>query len=145
MRKRRVIFLDIDGVLICWDKKISAYPEKFDRERVSLLRQAVEELELKLVISSGWRDQRNWLKKIRNAFSEAGWQKPPIIGRTPLGGRGRGEQIQSWLIDNPVESYVILDDIWFDILSEQVDRLIKCDELKGLRPKHVTAIKRLFS
>ena len=137
--------MDIDGVLICWDKKISAYPDKFDRERVSLLREAVEELGLKLVISSGWRDQRNWLKKIRRAFSEVGWQNPPIIGRTPLGGRGRGEQIQSWLNENPVESFVILDDIWFDILPEQVDRLIKCDELTGLREKHIQAIKRLLS
>jgi hypothetical protein len=83
--------------------------------------------------------------KIRRAFSEAGWQKPPIIGRTPCGGRGRGEQIQSWLKENPVDSFVILDDIWFDILPEQVERLIKCEELAGLQKKHIRDIRRLFT
>jgi hypothetical protein len=128
----KVLFLDMDGVLnnrrAMWRAKFyGEHPEgkmgqvfTVDPLLVAKLRAVVEELDLKIVVSSTWRHH---MRYVFGALAWAGWDKPPIIGRTTTDYGKRGEQIAAWLLQNDVEAYAILDDDEYDI--HQKDRLVK--------------------
>ncbi len=85
----RVIFLDIDGVLNS-HRTAAAYREplmrKLDPVSVKLLHRIVSKADAKLVISSTWRLDPDWLTLVWGCLREAGWPCDygdcPIIGRT---------------------------------------------------------------
>lgn len=145
MAQKRVLFLDIQGVLVNrasilnWDSH-----EFFDPNAVSLLRNVVEKFQLELVISSSWRNDHDWLLKIQLAFRKCGWRNPPIIGKTGSSSHGRGEEIQTWLKENPVDAYAIIDDILFGIYANQMERFVQCDEELGLTGKEANELTKLF-
>lgn len=52
--KQKVIFLDVDGVLTHEDY-LNGVEEDLDREKITFLKQIVEETDAKIVLSSTWR------------------------------------------------------------------------------------------
>jgi hypothetical protein len=112
----RVIFLDIDGVLNCWETTerwrgfIGIDPKLAQR-----LAELVRVTSAKVVLSSTWRRDPDWLKTMQ-ANHVVG-----LIDRTPLlPNRPRGEEIDLWLHEHPeVERYAIIDDD-SDMLDEQM-------------------------
>lgn len=64
----KVIFLDIDGVLIkLYDKVKKTYTE-FDADRVEILKRMLDEHDFKIVISSAWR---HCMRNVQAAFLQA--------------------------------------------------------------------------
>jgi hypothetical protein len=147
----KIVFLDLDGVLnshlfLLARAKQSAdgtydqgparrnMAHMLDRTAVLRLNRLLAVTGAQVVISSSWRipwscqQITRWL--VRRGF------KGDVIGRTPTYGKGRGNEIQQWLVANgPVASFVILDD---DSDMEPLQhRHVKTTWGEGLLDEHV--------
>jgi len=109
----RVVFLDIDGVLV---NRRSGMRAVADHRCVYALNYLLDVSTAQLVISSAWRFCG--LEEMRLILGHWG-VRGEVIGITPdltrkvLGVYSaveRGHEIQAWLDENPCDSYVILDD-----------------------------------
>lgn len=149
----KVIFLDIDGVLntgiyaihyfdICKHFGLSRNGAKdlrhglrdefgshFDNRCVQLLQYIIEETGAKIVISSTWRGSGLQMMQLM-------WERRKlpgkVIGVTPfLNDLDRGYEIDEWLKENQVDSYVIIDDDC-DILPQQINNFVQTDGEYGL-------------
>lgn len=124
----KIIFLDVDGVLVtarhkrlrpgfrrCRDltRTGCGYAE-FDPECVANLNRICESARALIVVSSTWREFFGSLDTMRSMFREQG-VTGTIIGRTPINhsiDSLRGGEIAEWLDENEesIETCVILDD-----------------------------------
>lgn len=146
----KVIFLDIDGVLV--NSKSPTLPRienlpAPDPVCVQALNRIVAATEAKIVISSSWRKGKH-REDMECTFVH--WNVPgEIIGITP--GRlnqHRGTEIQAWLdfrkeLFNDVESFVILDDDT-DMLH-LTTRLVRTSFSQGLTEKHADLAIEMLS
>lgn len=139
----RVIFLDIDGVLVNrWSlSNHSGIYAKAHPDCVAALNYIVEETGACIVVSSTWRHAG--VSKMRDFLSEWG-VKAKVLGCTPdlsrkegrlFIGTVRGDEIQAWLDGlsghfGPVESFVILDDD--NDMRHLKDRLVRTEFVCGL-------------
>jgi hypothetical protein len=105
---RRVIFLDIDGVLAPirrWDR----YGD-LDPGCIRALNEIVAQGGADVVVSSTWRYGRTVaeLQAMLDAHGFVG----RVLDKTPIGGPGdgRGEEIAAWLAAHAVDGYAIIDD-----------------------------------
>jgi len=105
---RRVIFLDIDGVLAPirrWDR----YGD-LDPACIQVLNEIVARGGADVVVSSTWRYGKT-VAELQAMLESQGFTGC-VLDKTPAGapGAGRGEEIAAWLVDHPVAGYVIIDD-----------------------------------
>ena len=105
---RRVIFLDIDGVLAPvrqWDRYGDLEPACID-----VLNEIAARAEADVVISSTWRYGKT-VAELQAMLETAGFTGS-VVGKTPIGapGANRGAEIAAWLGENAVSGYVIIDD-----------------------------------
>lgn len=159
----KVIFLDIDGVLNSVDtfkenKTIkNLYNKCLDRtymndlkwllldidfEKLQLLKQIIEVTDAKIVISSSWKKLRLY-PLVEEYLIQKGI---PIIGTTKNIKSERGKEIKTYIEENDIDNYIVLDDEIFDDYDELIiNRLIKTDFYQsGLDEQHVEeAIKVL--
>lgn len=143
----KIVFLDIDGVLIPIQKKGNP---KFNSRNIDNLNELIKKTGAKIVITSDWRAKG--IEYIKDTLFNMG-VRGDIIDMTPKftiedENYGtikipRGLEIKEWINkfntfndDNlkVVTSYVILDD-HEDMLIEQIDNYIKIDPLKGFDSK----------
>ena len=141
---RKIIFLDIDGVLNSeefsrwlWnnhEKKYRGY-ELLDQRAILCLQDIVFVTGAEIVLSSSWRISSLRTKQLKEQLLPYGLE---IIDCTISDARGeRGEEIKEWLGRNPdVSHYVILDDD--NDMSDIKDHLIQTTFYKGLLPEHAT-------
>jgi hypothetical protein len=142
----KVVFLDFDGVLNSHGF-LRQQPHRMDRldpAAVARLNAIVARSGAKVVISSSWRIHHS-LDELRHRLGEVGFAGE-VIDRTPdisweeYGDpfRGRAEEIQSWLEGHkgPLESFVVLDDIYLEDLAHV---LVKTEFEAGLGDEHVEA------
>ena len=105
---RRVIFLDIDGVLAPirqWDRYGDLEPAC-----VQVLNEIVARGSADVVVSSTWRYGKT-VAELQEMLEGAGFAGR-VIDTTPIGAPGalRGEEIAAWLAEHTVGGYVIIDD-----------------------------------
>ena len=105
---RRVVFLDIDGVLAPirhWERYGDLEPAC-----IQVLNEIVASARADVVISSTWRHGRTAAEL--QAMLEAAGFSGRVVDKTPTlaPGAERGEEIAAWLADHPVGGYVIIDD-----------------------------------
>ena len=127
---RRVIFLDIDGVLApirTWDRY-----EDLDAACVQVLNEIVAQCSADVVVSSTWRYGKTVaeLQEILDAQGFAG----RVLDKTPsdLPGADRAEEIAAWLAEHEAVDYVIIDD--HVIVGELRTHLVQTHPAHGLRP-----------
>ena len=127
---RRVIFLDIDGVLAPirrWDR----YGD-LDPACIRVLNEIVTHGGADVVVSSTWRYGKTIaeLQEILVAEGFAG----TVVGKTPIGGPGadRGQEIAAWLAEHAVGGYVIIDD--HVDMGELRTHLVLTQPARGLQP-----------
>lgn len=142
----KVIFLDIDGVLNgrYTEETFGGYVFVSD-DKILLLKEIVDSTDAKIVLSSTWR--RGWFLKDRypSYSGEEVWLFEAL--QEKLGEHGielmdyteefgsRGDEIGKWLKNHtgePIESYVILDDMDEDELRPHTNRLIQTNAAEGL-------------
>jgi hypothetical protein len=144
----RVIFLDIDGVLISHRSTISfghrpndltpADVAKFDPVALALLRNLCTVANIQIILSSSWRILHAW-QDVGKALDL------PLIDATPrlLGERGR--EIAHWLSNHPeVERYAIIDDD-SDMLPEQKPFFVHCNGSNGFTWPEFEKLCAIFS
>jgi hypothetical protein len=105
---RRVIFLDIDGVLAPireWDR----YGD-LDPACIQVLNEIVAGGGAEVVVSSTWRYGRS-VGELQDMLDAQGFTGS-VLDKTPAGppGTARGDEIAAWLADHAVAGYVIIDD-----------------------------------
>jgi hypothetical protein len=105
---RRVVFLDIDGVLAPirrWDR----YGD-LDPGCIQVLNEIVVRGGADVVVSSTWRYGKT-IGELQAMLDAEGFTGR-VLDKTPTGapGAGRGEEIASWLAAHAVAGYVIIDD-----------------------------------
>ncbi|NPV87345.1 MAG: hypothetical protein HPY45_15205 [Anaerolineae bacterium] len=130
-KRRRVIFLDIDGVLNSISRQNECKWET-DPHNVDVLNKIVKETGAVVVISSGWRFVY-WLGEIRRFLLENGVEADIVDVVSPFL-ENKGDAVEAWLMRHTkdVDSYVILDDCSFLFHEEQLDKLVETDYRVGL-------------
>ena len=154
MAERRIIFLDVDGVLNSALVYGNLGPglERIDPDAVQRVNVITDATGAKVVISSSWRVLHPFADLLM-ALSKKG-MTAPVVGVTPdlsstegelvYRGRPRGDEIKAWLdaVSPPVTSFVILDDD--DDMEPHMDHLVQTSFDDGLQDEHVErAIKML--
>lgn len=136
-KMRKIIFLDIDGVLndaACLNKASKLGGEAkwlamLSPLLISRLNTLVEKTGAEIVISSTWRLCHSFDRLVELLTRQG--LVASVIGVTPSLYKSRGDDIQQWLTDNPEPTtFVILDDdadMWH--LS---NRLVKTETRRGL-------------
>ena len=117
---RRVVFLDIDGVLAPirrWDR----YGD-LDPACIQVLNEIVARGFADVVVSSTWRHGKT-VAELQEILEAAGFTAP---------GADRGEEIAAWLTEHAVGGYVIIDD-HLD-MGELRHHLIQTHSARGLQP-----------
>lgn len=130
----RIIFLDVDGELTYSNYK-NEDTANIDIKKVKLLKEICDKTDAKVVISSSWRGSEDYTPKIYHVLREIlSKNNIEVLGDTPylkaeiIGddseiitlkenldikckyGTGRAAEIQKWINEHEVESFVILDD-----------------------------------
>ena len=105
---RRVVFLDIDGVLAPirrWDRYGDLEPAC-----IHVLNEIVAGAGAGVVVSSTWRYGKT-VAELQAMLDAAGFNGS-VIDKTPLGppGADGGDEIAAWLEEHDVAGYVIVDD-----------------------------------
>lgn len=145
----KVIFLDIDGVMVTGKVMHSftgVFPD-FSQTCVACLNDLTRRTGAKLVISSTWRWAHPKYLDLIQFLKDQGVEAE-VVGMTPrvtaIGSlaESRGFEISSWLEDNPVDSFVILDDD--DDMGELLDKLVKTEFDDGLLPPHVERAQEIL-
>ena len=150
--KMKIIFLDIDGVLVTPGSLQASggkvFPD-FHPPCVACLNEIIKQSGAKIVISSTWRHAHPKYLDL-HFFLKEQQVKGEIISMTRTGDSAhRGIKIMAWLSDHPlvsvknvanqtfrlmpIESYVILD----DTLVRPYDNLVQTNMYEGLNPNHV--------
>ena len=139
----RVIFLDIDGVLVTGESiktfrsaGLSAYDAShtMDVYKLGYVMGIAEQTGSKVVVSSTWRYDAETKDILGSLPLHKDWRTPRAQPNTKgiYLADSRGIEIQQWLDAHPdVESYVIIDDD-SDMLSHQRIRHVKTDFETGL-------------
>lgn len=133
--------MDIDGVLrthnsdLEWSLRLdvpipfNVYERRFDENAVSLINETVGYTRAKIVVTSTWRIKHS-LEELKKIFIANGITAE-VLGTTEIG-TNRGEEIESYINDNEIENYVVVDDQVNDILRYiPEERVIKVDPLVG--------------
>ena len=133
--QRRVIFLDVDGVLrgsscdiesasfvkedpdLFWvDKAVTATLPPFSRACLQRLKDLVAASSAKIVVCSSWRTNATLLSSLIRCLAQFGLPEGSVVGETPILGGSRGAEVAAWLrgaaaaAATPLCSYVVLDD-----------------------------------
>lgn len=127
---RRVVFLDIDGVLAPirqWDR----YGD-LDPACVQVLNEIVTRGQADIVVSSTWRHGKT-IAELQQMLDAQGFTGC-VLGKTPAGAAGarRGEEIAAWLAEHAVDGYVIIDD--HADMGDLHPRLVQTHPALGLQP-----------
>jgi hypothetical protein len=106
VRRRNVIFLDIDGVLNCKrTRNPRALPYVVDKRLLRIFKRLVARTRAKVVLISDWRHDPAGL------FSARYWGIPYADAVPDLPKRSRGDDILLWLRKHPeVTRYAVIDD-----------------------------------
>ena len=159
---RKIIFLDLDGVLNTarWHSQADRnslqdeYGYRFDPVAVANLKKILDETGAEIVISSSWKFMG--LSKMQNMWKERNLPGN-VVGITPnsVGDEFllhanlddmdllsiRGQEIKEWLMlyGKDVTHYVILDDMT-DILIEQEPHFVWIDPEVGITKGNVVQV-----
>ena len=137
---KKVIFLDIDGVLNN-DETFQQAPEKYaagialelafiNPELCSKVRRLVKETDAKIVLSSTWRIKQH-VCQILATFGLVVFNKTPCR----FSYQPRGQEIGMWLRKNQVDTFVILDDE--NDMGNYMSHLVQTNEATGITDKDV--------
>lgn len=143
---RKIIFLDIDGVLNTIRTAImepEGLANSLEPDNIEVLNEIVRETGAAIVISSSWRLDCS-LAELREGFAAAG-AVIDIIDMTPdLDGAPRGHEVAAWIAaqPEPLSHYVILDDD--HDMPDHPGKLVKISAWTGLHDDHVPRVLALL-
>lgn len=155
----KIIFLDIDGVLISqrtyrWWREAHITPEEtlntVDPYHVKFLNKIVEKSGAKVVITSTWRTSRTFTE-IQKIFEKSGFTGE-VVGCTPRDWhRWREREIFAWMEEHGMpDEYVVIDDDVHDLHQFiDLERFVwigrtENGRMLGLQEEHVDPALRIL-
>jgi hypothetical protein len=155
----KIIFLDIDGVLVTWESlriwglsgpTKSRSGGMLDPKSVKVLNEIIEDTGANIVISSSWRIGRT-LEALKSDLTEGGVNCSTMIDFTPRRNDAkRGLEIQEWLnhysfINKTYpEKIVILDDEISD-MDPFKHRVVQSNMVTGLTKQHQVRVLEILN
>ena len=141
---RRVVFLDIDGVLNSRATRPSdraGLRNWLDPVNVAVLNELIDRSEFEIVVTSSWRRDRT-VEELASDFAAVGIRRTPA-GATPDVGRSgaaRGGEIRAWLDAQAAapDRVVVLDDEF--VISGFEKEHVRISSLNGLQREDLGAI-----
>ena len=142
----KILFLDFDGVVSTFEKCW-----RLDEEKLSLLKEIIDNTNAKIVVSSSWKvgynDVDNFIETlggrresetIKNNGNMYQWFCNNIYDITDSNGSWRGDEIQRWIDahEEEIESYAILDDD-SDMRENQLFNFVQTDGYEGITSREV--------
>lgn len=153
MVEYNIIFLDVDGVLNCnatFEKEhppgtpiLDIITSQVEEDKVLLLKEIVELMDARIVVSSTWRQGLEHLDVLTRTLARHGIA---VLDKTPTKFSAmRGVEISDWLNRwyDKVRFYIILDDN-DEMLDEQLPYFLQTSMETGLTRGHVDSARRLF-
>lgn len=145
---RKVIFLDVDGVINSGNNQLRNARLKrtcetmyFNPVCMKLLKELVESTGADLVLSSTWRlpdEKTKSVCHLDNLIKRLADYELGLFSQTGPTRFCRNDEINEWLRSHPdVDGYVILDDVNDDFQGENLRRLVLVDEVVGLTDSNV--------
>ena len=134
VKKMKVIFLDIDGV-VCLHKDKKNWDndeEVFDEDCCKRLKEIMQATGSKLVLSSSWRLFPESIEYVFDQFEPYGITPKDFIGITPLLGERGAEILQYLESRRDIDSFIALDDEMYDCESFPYYRLILTETHSGI-------------
>jgi hypothetical protein len=142
----KIIFLDIDGVLVL-DEAGEPHPEHahpFDKGCVGALNEILNETNAMIVLSSTWK--KVWdLKRLDFIFKFNGVIKSPLDITDDF--NNREKEITDYVQRKNVSDFVILDDIHMDIFPKHFVKCTMSEGLKaeGIKARVISILKRSYA
>ena len=155
-----IIFLDIDGVLNCFDWYASAEFQSLktkddseldiDPKCAHMIVDLCNQFDAKVVITSTWK--LSWYSTVMR-LERGGLPSHYVIDHTPdylwipieNFDKSRGAEIKGWLENHPeVTNYVIVDDRE-DFKEDQIPHFVHVDQTLGLTMENVEQIQNILS
>lgn len=141
MAKRKIIFLDVDGVLNS-DHFIAEYLDEhpnenpisedvLDKHAINRVYNIVTQTGALIVVSSSWRWDEAAYKALKRQLSEGGVSIYDCTHTELIYSHGRAQEIQQWLDENKCDNFVIIDDAEITI-PELAAHHVKTTFLEGL-------------
>lgn len=141
--KKKVLFLDIDGVLNS-RKTLGVYGEHLSSEMVRRLNKIVKLTDCDVVLSSSWRTLFTLEVFHAMMFNQGMTYCHKIVGKTETLSSFRGKEIKDYLDRHPeYDVYCILDDET-DMLDEQKPFFIRTNWDTGLTEDDVVKALELL-
>jgi hypothetical protein len=152
----KVIFLDVDGVMISEESflltmALGGRVVIFSRKAMKALRAIVKRTGAVVVLTSSWRPMPGYAptRSYEQFCSALQRNGTPLYDRTPwLEDRehDRSDEICAWLEEHPAESFVLIDDNdRFRNHPELKERWIPIDAEHGLNKTHVERAVELLN
>lgn len=151
----KAIILDIDGVMVTrWSTQqpFSPYQEKyglpFDPKCVDILNGIIKKTDAEIILSSEWR-LRYSDEELNHIFNNNKVLKTPEripydfveaftnMNRKNIWGYKRSREIEMYIENNPLQAFVILDDLRLSCFPENV---IQTNDNTGLTEEHIPLI-----
>lgn len=155
MVKKKIIFLDFDGVMDTSFMKISLTEEKqalsdeygllFDKESVENLKKIIDATDADIVVTSSWKLDMS-LEKLQEMWRR---RKLPgkVIGVTPNLIGSRSDEISAWLETHRGNDivYIIIDDMSADYFATPLaEHLFNVNPYIGLDSKTADVVIELW-
>ena len=157
---RRVLFLDVDGVLNCSADMRTGRSDVLRPTLLKRLGALVREADASLVLSSSWRAYPGLVARLRDALKAvAGVDETAFVGMTgqdqaPGGCEGRAKEIEKWLEENmgnggrdiggPIEAWCVLDDLPMGALPFLAGHFVRVDPRIGLSERDAEQATRIL-
>lgn len=147
-RQRRILFLDIDGVVLplsqATRRRYEDYAEgQIPRPLARLVALLDEHSHIELVLSSSWRLDVG-IERARDLLPER--HRAKLVGETPLVGSGvdRGAECLQWLKAQSEASLFAAVDDCRQLYAAGFDRLVLVDARTGIEDVSIQAITRML-
>lgn len=132
-----VIFLDVDGVIIPYNKHSQKIHKYFDEDfawsprAIGLMNDLVRETESRIVLTSSYRKKYD-KEEISDRFKEEGLDFEVFDYTPAIKDTRRKDEIKEWLNTHVVDDFVIIDDEEnHDILDYWPDNFVECNHKNG--------------
>lgn len=137
---KKIIFLDVDGVLNCCDTRDRVMGDDgrlydgIDTPKVDLLKEIIDKTDAYIIISSSWRLYDNFMSYLEDKLGD---YKTRIKGQTPkwesFSYPYRYKEIQTWFQQNKhPDRFIILDDMVERMAETFGDNYFQTTEETGL-------------
>jgi len=139
---KKVVFLDVDGVLNC----TNTFSTQILPDKIQLVQRLLSRTNAVVVISSSWRDPPARRRFLIQVLEKNGISVDCFVGQTPdITFIERNQEIEQWLDAHPgVEHFCVLDDFAYEWKERVLPKVIRTNEIVGITEHDIERAERIL-